>query len=153
MTENQGKKAQTISMGDNVASLAISGTPTVFDVSGITVYEGNPGLLCNGTVYAANEEVVSLALTANPPKDYVVDAYTASAGSITTNSSTSATLTMPDEDVTIGASFRLASGIDEIETSTDNINSKWYTLDGRRHARKPSSKGIYIVNRKKIVIK
>ena len=153
MTENQGKKAQTISMGDNVASLAISGTPTVFDVSGITVYEGNPGLLCNGTVYAANEEVVSLALTANPPKDYVVDAYTASAGSITTNSSTSATLTMPDEDVTIGATFRLASGIDEIETSTDNINSKWYTLDGRRHDRKPSSKGIYIVNGKKIVIK
>ena len=105
---NQGKEAHTITAGENVTSLAISGTATEYNVSGITACEGSNGLKYGSTVYAANGEEVNLALTANPPAHYSVDTYTASAGSITTNSATSATLTMPANNVTIGATWKLA---------------------------------------------
>ena len=107
LTENQGKEAHTITAGTNVTSLAIDGTATEYNVSGITAYEGSNGLKYGSTVYAGISDAVDLALTANPPTNYTVDKYTASAGSITTNSATSATLTMPNENVTIGATWKL----------------------------------------------
>jgi uncharacterized repeat protein (TIGR02543 family) len=107
LTENQGKEAHTITAGENVSSVAIGGTATEYNVSGITAYEGSNGLKYGSTVYAGISDAVDLALTANPPTNYTVDEYTASAGSITTNSATSATLTMPNENVTIGATWKL----------------------------------------------
>ena len=107
LTENQGKEAHTITAGENVSSVAIGGTATEYNVSGITAYEGSNGLKYGSTVYAGISDAVDLALTANPPTNYTVDTYTASAGSITTNSATSATLTMPNENVTIGATWKL----------------------------------------------
>ncbi len=107
LTENQGKEAHTITAGENVTSVAIGGTATEYNVSGITAYEGSNGLKYGSTVYAGISDAVDLALTANPPTNYTVDKYTASAGSITTNSATSATLTMPNENVTIGATWKL----------------------------------------------
>ena len=107
LTENQGKETHTITAGTNVTSLAIGGTATEYNVSGITAYEGSNGLKYGSTVYAGISDAVDLALTANPPTNYTVDKYTASAGSITTNSATSATLTMPNENVTIGATWKL----------------------------------------------
>ena len=48
------------------------------------------------------------------------------------------------------------TGIEEIqvdsETSNHMKNDKWYTLDGQQ-IDKPSQKGIYIKNEKKVVIK
>jgi len=120
---DQGKEAHTISGNSDIASLAISGTATEYNVSGITAYEGSNGLKYGSTVYAGSGDVVNLALTANPPAHYSVDAYTASAGSITTNSATSATLTMPNEDVTVGATWQP----DELDTDDSGayvINTK-----------------------------
>ena len=37
--------------------------------------------------------------------------------------------------------------------NTEDVNGIWYTLDGRRFDGKPTKKGVYIVNGKKIVIK
>lgn len=107
MPTNQGKETHTITAGENVSSVAIGGTATEYNVSGITAYEGSNGLKYGSTVYAGISDAVDLALTANPPTNYIVDTYTASAGSITTNSATSATLTMPNENVTIGATWKL----------------------------------------------
>ena len=107
LTENQGKEAHTITAGENVSSVAIGGTATEYNVSGITAYEGSNGLKYGSTVYAGISDAVDLALTVNPPAHYTVDKYTVSAGSITTNSATSATLTMPNENVTIGATWKL----------------------------------------------
>ena len=118
LTENQGKEAHTITAGENVSSVAIGTTPTAeYNVSGITAYEGSNGLKYGSTVYAAQNDVVDLALTANPPTNYTVDKYTASAGSITTNSATSATLTMPNENVTIGVTWKMR------ELNKDNKNN------------------------------
>jgi uncharacterized repeat protein (TIGR02543 family) len=117
LTENQGKEAHTITAGENVSSVAIGGTATEYNVSGITAYEGSNGLKYGSTVYAGISDAVDLALTANPPTNYIVDTYTASAGSITTNSATSATLTMPNENVTIGVTWKMR------ELNKDNENN------------------------------
>ena len=46
------------------------------------------------------------------------------------------------------------TGIGEIDTKTGEFDfSGWYTLDGVRLSDKPSTKGIYINNGKKVVIK
>ena len=39
------------------------------------------------------------------------------------------------------------------DNPTDNLNVRWYTLDGRRLNAKPAKKGLYIKNGEKIVIK
>ncbi len=142
LTENQGKEAHTITAGENVSSVAIGGTATEYNVSGIKVYGANNGIMIGTDVYAANGEEVNLALTANPPTNYIVDTYTASAGTITAQTETSATLTMPNEDVTINADFLYnasyiaADGTLQSHTATEltssdhELTSGWYVVNG-----------------------
>ena len=142
LTENQGKEAHTITAGENVSSVAIGGTATEYNVSGIKVYGANNGIMIGTDVYAANGEEVNLALTANPPTNYIVDTYTASAGTITAQTETSATLTMPNENVTIGAvflfnaSYIAADGTLQSHTATEltssdhELTSGWYVVNG-----------------------
>ncbi len=40
-----------------------------------------------------------------------------------------------------------------LTTHVDTTNNKWYTLDGRKLDTKPTKKGVYILNGKKVVIK
>jgi hypothetical protein len=35
----------------------------------------------------------------------------------------------------------------------DDMSDEWYTLDGRKLNSKPTTKGLYIVNGKKVMIK
>lgn len=141
LTENQGKEAHTITAGENVSSVAIGGTATEYNVSGITAYEGSNGLKYGSTVYAGISDAVDLALTANPPTNYIVDTYTASAGTITAQTETSATLTMPNENVTIGAVFLFNAsyidengiaqthGANELTSSDEALASGWYVVN------------------------
>ena len=48
--------------------------------------------------------------------------------------------------------FNSATGIERVDREQSTVDS-WYSLDGRRLPGKPSQKGIYIVNGKKVVIK
>ena len=57
----QGKQAYTIT-GQSPATVAMNGTATNYNVSHITAYEGNPGLLYNGTIVAGEGDIVSLNL-------------------------------------------------------------------------------------------
>ena len=54
----------------------------------------------------------------------------------------------------VSSLFQSATGID-VQSSMFNIQSDaaWYTLDGRRLRAKPTQKGLYIVNGRKVVIK
>ena len=50
----------------------------------------------------------------------------------------------------------VASGVDEKEIvngETSPVATGWYTLDGRKLYEKPSQRGLYIVDGKKVVIK
>jgi uncharacterized repeat protein (TIGR02543 family) len=94
---NQGKEAQTITAGENVTTLSISGEPIEYDLSGITAYEDNSGLKYNSMFYAGSEDEVDLVLTsAAPDEGKYFYQYTTTVGSIITNSPTSATLIMQD---------------------------------------------------------
>ena len=50
--------------------------------------------------------------------------------------------------------FEEATGIQSIaKEQIDNDSDAWYSLDGRKLMEKPTTKGLYINNGKKIVIK
>lgn len=105
LNEAQGKAARSISAGDGVSTLAISGDPTAtYNVSGITAY--STGINYNDAYYAGNGDEVGLALThADAAAGYTFSMYTTSGGSLANATTNSPTLTMPDANVTIGASY------------------------------------------------
>ena len=53
----------------------------------------------------------------------------------------------------IGGEGEGTTGIDASLVNSEEVNSVWYDLNGRRLQGKPSQKGIYIKNGKKIVVK
>ena len=103
--ENQGKQAYTITAGQDV-TLALSGEATEYTVSGITAYANNSGLKYGDTYFAGDGDSVSLTIDHTTPTGYFLSGYTASAGELNGN-----TLTMPDENVTVSASFRLIGDV------------------------------------------
>ena len=116
----QGKEAHTITAGENVTIEAVSpvGSPVengTYSVSGITAY-ANGGITRTvgqtTTFYYGNEDQVSLTLSHSPaPTGVTFYAYTASGGTLN-GTKNPYTLTMPDADVTIGATWS-TSYIDE----------------------------------------
>ncbi len=98
----QGKQTHTIT-ADNDVTLALCGDATAYNVSGITAYENNSGLQYNDQTYAGENDAVTLTLGYTRPAGYAFTGYTASAGTLADN-----VLTMPAENVTIGAGFEQA---------------------------------------------
>ena len=93
----QGKQARTVKAGDNV-TVALSGTAKEYNVSGITAYAN--GLAYNQALYVSSGDKLSLTLSATPAAGYQIGSYIADGGTLTGN-----TLTMPDADVTISATY------------------------------------------------
>lgn len=58
----QGKPAYSITKGNNITTFEAYGTPTQYDVSGITVYADNKCVLYNGVLYAGKDDEVKLRL-------------------------------------------------------------------------------------------
>lgn len=99
ITDGEGKQARSISAGTDVTSLGISGASTEYNVSGITAYA--TGIKYNDVYYAGSGESVSLALShADAAAGYSFNEYTATAGTLS-----GTTLTMPDANVTINATW------------------------------------------------
>ena len=112
----QGKMARSITKGDGVSTLAISGDPTAtYSVSGITAY--STGIKYNDVYYAGNGDNVSLNLTHADKAGYTFSTYTTTGGSLASATTNSPTLTMPDANVTISAEFTK----NEV-TLTDGVN-------------------------------
>ena len=68
----QGKQRYTIT-GQSPVSVAMNGTATNYNVSHITTYSDNPGLLYNGTIFAGSGEQVSLNLSGGDDDAYITD--------------------------------------------------------------------------------
>ncbi len=114
----QAKQMRSITAGTDVTSLVISGDGTEYDVSDITAYA--TGIKYNDVYYAGNGESVSLALShADAAEGYTFNEYTATAGTLS-----GTTLTMPDADVTINATWTKNTKT-LAETATDN--QAWLT--------------------------
>lgn len=106
----QGKALRTVAAADDVTidAVALTGTATEYDVSGITAYSVG-GLQCGETLYYGSGDEVSLTLSnsaTGAPQGYQYG-YTASAGTLD-----GTTLTMPDEDVTISVNTAALEPID-----------------------------------------
>ena len=98
------RQALTISAGTDV-TLTPKGTPSTYDVSGITVYASNTGMSYGGTLYAGATEAVTLTLaySGTVPEGYTLN-YIA-IGTISGNATDGYTLTMPNDNVTVIADF------------------------------------------------
>ncbi len=99
-----GKALHTVTAAADVTiePIALTGTATQYDVSGITAYSGG-GLQLGQTLYYGSGDAVSLTLSntaTGAPLGYQYAGYTASAGTLS-----GSTLTMPDVDVTISAAL------------------------------------------------
>lgn len=60
-------------------------------------------------------------------------------------------LTMPEPGQNVNISINTATAIDHIPQTSENADGQWYTIDGRRLQGKPTKKGIYIYNGKKVI--
>ena len=90
----QGLQARTIVKGDYVSTLSVTkGSGTTYNVAGITVYSN--GVDYNSNFYCGSGQTVSLALTAETRSGYQFTQYAASQGTLSAQTATSATLTMP----------------------------------------------------------
>ncbi|MBR4273874.1 MAG: hypothetical protein IKQ30_13680, partial [Bacteroidales bacterium] len=103
----QGKATHTVAADDvTIEAVALTGTATQYDVSGITAYSDG-GLQRDGNLYYGSGDQLSLTLSnTGAPQGYQY-AYTASAGTLD-----GTTLTMPDADVTISVNTAALAPID-----------------------------------------
>ena len=100
----EGKQMRSITAGDDVTALAISGAGTEYNVSGITVYV--KGIKFGNVLYAANGDAVGLTLNHGDKTGYTFNQYTATGGgTLNAQTETSATLTMTDANQTISAEW------------------------------------------------
>jgi hypothetical protein len=106
----RGKRAYAITAGEGVT--IDFGTPTAtYGTTGITAYpvgmayrrSGTPAA-SSSTFYAAGGDAVQLGLSATPPTGMALDAYMASAGTLSQSGSVW-TLAMPAGDVVVSATF------------------------------------------------
>ena len=121
----QGKLIRTISAGTDVTSLAISGTATEYNVSGITAYA--TGIKYNDVYYAGDGDEVGLSLM--HADNGTFKTYTASAGTLANATTNTPTLTMSDSDVQLEVAYYT----DEPEITewelTPDADKKVWTLD------------------------
>ncbi len=108
---NNGIAARSITAGENVtiSNLALTGTPTEYNVSGITAYSGG-GLSRGGNLYYGRDDQLSLTLSNNAtgaPLGYRYAGYSVSAGTLS-----GTTLTMPDANVTVSVDTEVLAPID-----------------------------------------
>ena len=105
----QGKAPLSVTAGDGVtvSSIALTGDATEYTVSGITAYSGG-GIERGGTLYYGSGDNVSLTLSNTPPTTlHTFDGYNASNGGTLSGSENPYTLTMPDADVTVNATWTM----------------------------------------------
>ena len=112
----QGKQARTVTAGDDVSveAIALTGTATAYNVSGITAYSGG-GLSCGGTLYYGSGDSVSLSLSHDSSIDDLFLGYEAKDSQQNTVTLTAAgdnyKLTMPNSDVTITVTRKLKGDV------------------------------------------
>ena len=100
----QGKQAYTVTAGDYVTVAGAGTVSKEYAVSGLTFYTGG-GMKYADVIYASPDEAVSLELGKNRA-GYTLTSYQPSAGTLT-GTANPYVLTMPSDNVTIGATFTI----------------------------------------------
>ncbi len=126
----RGKRAYSVTRGEGV-TIDFGAPAATYGTAGITAYgtglayrgSGTPG----ATFYAAQGDAVRLDLAATPPSGMMLDAYAASAGTLS-QSGDVWVLTMPAGDVVISATFAEASAYD-IWAAANGVAGAWDATD------------------------
>ena len=97
----RGKRAYTVTEGAGVA-IDFGAPAATYGTAGIAAY--SPGLAYDNAFYAGEGDAVRLDLAATPPSGMAVDAYVASAGTLS-QSGSAWMLAMPDGPVVVSANW------------------------------------------------
>ena len=100
---NGAQQARTISASEGAFIRGLGEATATYGSDGITAYA--KGIRYDGTYYAGSGETVSLTLMHDDPAGCIFRQYVATDGTLSGQTETSATLTMPDADVTISADW------------------------------------------------
>ena len=100
----QGKQARIVHLGDNIV---LSGTRTLYNVSGLTAIGTTALSTSDGTLYSGEGQALTLGYTGSVPTGYCA-AYSATGGTISDG-----TLTMPNANVTVSASITVKDFTDD----------------------------------------
>ena len=112
---NGARQAVAIGAATGV-TVTPTGTATTYDVSGITAYDGNSGILYGGTLYAGATETVRLNIEYTAPEYFALNGFTDGNGNaLTDNGDGTYTLTMTGAAATI----------------TPDLTDLWGIADGR----------------------
>ena len=100
----QGTQVYSITAGSDVTISGLSNASNTYPASGLTFY--NPGLKCGDAYYARNGDAVGLSLSHGNKSGNTFNQYTISGGGSLANPTTDTpTLTMPNVNVTINATW------------------------------------------------
>ena len=98
---NGARQAVAIGAATGV-TVTPTGTATTYDVSGITAYDGNSGILYAGTLYAGATETVTLTVAYTVPDGCTLNGFTDGNGNaLTDNGNGTYTLTMTGAAATV----------------------------------------------------
>ena len=112
---NGARQAVAIGAATGV-TVTPTGTATTYDVSGITAYDGNSGILYGGTLYAGATETVTLTIAYTVPDGCTLNGYTDGNGNaLADNGDGTYTLTMTGAAATV----------------TPDVTDLWGIADGR----------------------
>ena len=120
----QGKQMYSITPDENT-TVAFSGQATTYTVSGISAYSA--GIVCDSTLYAGENDAVSLNLGCPVSEGYFFNGYQASAGTLT-GTANPYTLTMPNENVTIQANLEVIPPVNYIDGDSVVYTCNNYTV-------------------------
>ena len=126
------------------------GTSTSYYVANMLV-----GTLTETIINPTDGDLTNLRLTGSSPKDASFKTFTQPR----TFSANRAYLQIPTAILNTSANAvdivfdDEVDGIDGISQNAENTDNNWFTLDGRKLSGKPSTKGVYVVNGRKVVVK
>ena len=121
---NRGRRAYSVTGGEGV--LVGFGTPkATYGTAGITAYA--KGLAYDNTFYAGQGDAVWLDLAATPPSGMALDAYVASAGTLS-QSGNAWTLAMPAAAVVVNATWRTGGGF-TAWAAANGVTGAWDATD------------------------
>ena len=126
------------------------GTSTSYYVANMLV-----GTLTETIINPTDGDLTNLRLTGSSPKDASFKTFTQPR----TFSANRAYLQIPTAILNTSANTvdivfdDETDGIDGISQNAENTDNNWFTLDGRKLSGKPSTKGVYVVNGRKVVVK
>lgn len=149
-----------------VLTLCAGATASAYDLTVAASEHGAVTFLVDGIEAAAAEAGQTVTIVVTPDKGFSADDFTVEVyakwseaqarrrapGTSQVEVGDDLTFQMPEAHVEVFVTYKETTSIAHITAKTTPPGT-WYTLDGRRLAGKPTARGVYIRDGKKVVIR